>query len=340
MAGSFTGSLPPSVNESDGIATTDGGVVRKLEEPPATPALTVAMPVYNAGPYLRQAVLSIINQTFTDWELLIIDDASTDGAIESIADIADARIRVVRNARNLGLAATLNIGIDLARGKYFARMDQDDVSYPDRLGRQVAMLDENPDIDLLAVRCVTIDAGNQLLGVVPYAITHEEICARPWRGFYLAHPTWMGRLEWFRRHRYGCPGPYLCEDQELLLRTYRVSRFAIVPEVLFAYRLRERIDWTKAILTRRKVLAVQIKEFVGLRQWDYVMLSVATFVGRVAKDVLSVLTSSRMARLKHLPAIEVEAVERQRWLKILESGKLGTVSNFDEKLGDRNHIGL
>src|SRR5450830_847145 len=91
------------------------------------PLVTVAMPVYNAGKYLRLAVLSIVKQTFTDWEMLVIDDGSTDNAFDSIADIKDDRIRILRDGTNKGLAARLNEAIDLARGQYFARMDQDDV---------------------------------------------------------------------------------------------------------------------------------------------------------------------------------------------------------------------
>src|SRR5665647_2642353 len=104
------------------------------------PLITVAMPVYNAGKYLRLAVLSIVHQTFTDWELLIVDDGSTDNALQDIADIDDARIRIYRDGENKGLAARLNECIDLARGRYIARMDQDDVSYPVRFVRQIAAL--------------------------------------------------------------------------------------------------------------------------------------------------------------------------------------------------------
>ena len=102
------------------------------------PALvTVAMPVYNAGKYLRLSVLSIVKQTFTNWELLIIDDGSTDDALKDIADIKDARIRIFRDGTNKGLAARLNEAVNLAQGYYFARMDQDDVSYPERFARQI-----------------------------------------------------------------------------------------------------------------------------------------------------------------------------------------------------------
>jgi len=88
------------------------------------PLITVAMPIFNAGSYLRLAVLSIVRQTFADWELLIIDDGSTDNALQDIADIRDHRIRILRDGENKGLAARLNEAIDLARGRYFARMDR------------------------------------------------------------------------------------------------------------------------------------------------------------------------------------------------------------------------
>ena len=87
------------------------------------PLVTVAMPIFNAGSYLRLAVLSIVRQTFADWELLIIDDGSTDNALQDIADIRDHRIRILRDGENKGLAARLNEAIDLACGSYFACMD-------------------------------------------------------------------------------------------------------------------------------------------------------------------------------------------------------------------------
>ena len=189
-----------------------------------SPLVTVAMPVFNAGSYLRLAVFSIVKQTFTDWELLIIDDGSTDNALQDIADIRDARIRIFRDGENKGLAVRLNEAIDLARGSYFARMDQDDVSYPERFARQIEALEKNSLLDMVAVRAITISCDHRLTGMLPCAATQEEISVKPWRGFYLPHPTWMGRIEWFRKYRYADPGPYFCEDQELLLRSHEQSR--------------------------------------------------------------------------------------------------------------------
>jgi hypothetical protein len=252
-----------------------------------TPLATVAMPVFNAGRFLRPAVLSIIRQTLTDWELLIIDDGSTDGAVDSIADIDEPRIIIVRDGENKGLAARLNEAADRARGKYFARMDQDDVSYPERLQRQVAMLESDPAIDLCAVCCVTINTNDELTGTLPRALRHEEICAKPWLGFYLPHPTWMGRIEWFRCHRYASPGPYFCEDQELILRTFRVSRFATLPETLFAYRMRDGINWSKSIRTRNTLLGAQVRCFGRDRNVLFMLLSLLAYCERFATDTSS-----------------------------------------------------
>ncbi len=207
------------------------------------PLVSVVLPVYNAGLTLPQALASIQLQTFRDWELIFIDDGSTDDCTVGFSS-SDDRIRVVRDGRNLGLAARLNQGIDLARGKYLARMDSDDVAYPSRLERQIEFLDRNPNIDLAGTKAIVFRDEGHPVGLFPFRATHAEICARPWNGFYLPHPTWMGRIEWFRRHRYTIPEVVRAEDQDLLLRTYDSSRFACVDEILFGYRGR----WTYAAL--------------------------------------------------------------------------------------------
>jgi len=249
------------------------------------PLLTVAMPVYNAGIHLRMALLSIIQQSFTDWELLLIDDGSTDGAVEGVADIADDRVRILNDGKNRGLAARLNESIDQARGKFFARMDQDDIAHPERFLLQIRKLLSDPLLDLVGAQCATISGSNQLLGLLPIAVSHQDICSRPWLGFYLPHPTWMGRIEWFCKHRYASPGPYCCEDQELLLRTHRESRFQAMPRQLLAYRVRDRINLKKAWRTRKTLYQVQCRYFRESRQYVWILLSSIGFFLRVGMDV-------------------------------------------------------
>jgi glycosyltransferase involved in cell wall biosynthesis len=281
------------------------------------PVITVAMPVYNAGKYLRLAVLSIVKQTFTNWEFLIIDDGSTDNAFDSISDINDKRIRILRDGSNKGLASRLNEAIDLAHGQYFARMDQDDVSYPERFERQLEVLQNDPTLDLIGIRAVTIDDDNELTGVLACADTSYKICAKPWRGIGMPHPTWMGKMTWFRKNRYAEPAPYFCEDQELLLRTYENSRFLIINEQLFAYRIRGSINWHKLIGTRVAVLKIQLKQFIAKKQLYFSVMALLSFVARVVLDML-----------KRLTLLKYPVIKRQ---DVLTEKKWQYVLNFVEK---------
>jgi len=242
------------------------------------------MPVYNAGKFLGAAVNSIITQTYTNWELLIIDDGSTDNAIDSIQLIKDDRIKILKDGLNKGLAARLNQAIDLAKGQYFARMDQDDISMPERFKLQIEALESNSNLDLVASRALTINSKNQIIGQLPFASDHQQICAKPWRGFYMPHPTWMGRVEWFRKNRYASPAPYFCEDQELLLRTYKQSQFDCLEQALLQYRMRDTVNLNKIIKIRRAVLKCQLKAF-NRNEIVFKSLAIVIYVLRVLKDI-------------------------------------------------------
>lgn len=112
------------------------------------PEISVVMPVYNASQYLAEAIESIVSQTFTDWELIIIDDGSTDDSKLIIKRYAqsDKRIRYYKNEQNMGVIRTLNKGINLSTGKYIARMDADDISLPTRFDTQYRFLENNADV--------------------------------------------------------------------------------------------------------------------------------------------------------------------------------------------------
>jgi glycosyltransferase involved in cell wall biosynthesis len=283
----------------------------------SSPKITVTMPIYNAGHQLRLAVLSIVAQTFADWQLLIIDDGSTDDALQGISDIQDPRIHILQDGSNKGLAARLNEGIDLARGPYFARMDQDDVSYPERFASQLALLESRPELDVVAVRAISISDENEYLGPRPGPLSHEQICSQPWKGFFFPHPTWMGHTEWFRTHRYASPGPFFCEDQELLLRSYAHSHFATVDEVLFAYRVRQHVNWKKQLKTRRTLFNVQWRYFTRLGPLHYALFSLAAFAGRIGSDILRLAQQS----IVRPSAVRTDgaAAEQSRWQQVLEA---------------------
>jgi glycosyltransferase involved in cell wall biosynthesis len=282
------------------------------------PVISIGMPIFNAGRYLRKAVLSILQQTFSRWELIIIDDASIDAALATIQDLYDPRIRIVRGADNRGLAARLNEAVGLASGRYFARMDQDDISHPERLARQLAFLESQPGVDVLGARCLLIDGEDRVSGLLEFPEQHEEVCRRPWRGILMPHPTWMGKTEWFRNHPYRSPGPYFCEDQELLLRTHRSSRFAVLPEALLAYRVKGPVPARKLFRTRTTLAALQCKNFLSHGELPSALKAAVLFAGKCVHDFLAPW-AGRPARSANggVSLVQIPDQERERWRKVL-----------------------
>lgn len=226
------------------------------------PAITILMAVYNGISTLDMAIRSIRNQTFDAWELVLVDDASKDDLQSFVAKYGDPRIRVIRNASNLGLAASLNRGIDLAEAPYIARMDADDVSYPRRLEVQYEFLKKHPAVDVVGSKALVFGVAGNAMGVIPVAETHESIWnARLAGAFPLYHPTWMGKTEWFRRHKYD-PSFRKAQDYELLLRAAGTSTYANVAEILFGYRA-DQSNIRKRLQTRRYVLMALAKNRRG-----------------------------------------------------------------------------
>jgi len=256
------------------------------------PLISIGMPIYNPGQLLREAVLSILNQTHQNWELLIIDDQSTDRELEKLQAsgvLNDSRIKVHKNEQNIGLAASLNKCLKLAKGEYFARMDQDDISLPDRFEKQLAYLKEHVEIDLLATRVMTINSRGEITGSLPYELNDRDLCSKPWRSIYMPHPTWIGKLTWFKKFMYAEPAPYLCEDQELLLRTYSTSTFGCLREALLHYRVRDDLAVCKLYKTYWSVLKMQLRHHVMSRNARYIPLSCAVFLGRLIKTTIAAI---------------------------------------------------
>lgn len=125
-----------------------------------SPFVTVLMAVYNGATYLRESIDSVLNQSFSDFEFLIYNDGSTDNTIEIINSYSDSRIILINNTTNRGVSANMNEGIRRARGRYITRMDADDVAYPERIARQVAYLETNPDVGLCGSAVRYIGASN------------------------------------------------------------------------------------------------------------------------------------------------------------------------------------
>ncbi|MBX0332352.1 glycosyltransferase [Pontibacter sp. HSC-14F20] len=197
------------------------------------PKLTVLMPVYNAGKFLAEAIDSILQQTFREFEFIIIDDGSNDNSVAIIQSYDDSRIRLYLNEANIGISATLNKGIGLAKTSLIARMDADDISYLNRLQVQYTYMLANPD-------CALVSSMVKVIGEDGHFIRQDKM--RSEHVYYnltficwLYHPTVMYRKEAVQE--VGLYTAAYSEDFELFWQLTRQYRFYNLPEVLLDYRV-------------------------------------------------------------------------------------------------------
>jgi hypothetical protein len=207
----------------------------------APPRVSVVMPVHNGMPYLPLAIDSILAQSFDDFEFIIIDDASTDATAEVLADYAhrDRRIRILTNARNLGISGAINVGLEAARGELVARMDADDIALPDRFGRQVAFLDAHPDHVVVGTSCSFIDAAGRVTNrdFNRRAIEDWELqwIAHFWAP--LVHPTAMFRGAAVRQRGLRFDSRFLgAQDMDFFARMLNAGKGFVLREPLLRYR--------------------------------------------------------------------------------------------------------
>lgn len=259
-----------------------------------SPLITIGLSIYNGAATLADAVNSIRSQTYENWELILIDDGSRDGSARIAKSFPDPRIVALSDGLNKGLPARLNEAVTLAKGKYFCRMDQDDIAFPERLQTQVEFLEAHPDIDLIASSVVVFRDDGSLTGVIEVSQSHETIGRHPWKGFYFPHPAWMGKRSWFTAHRY-VPTADGAEDQLLLYSAFDASRFAGLREVLLAYREDSRSF--RKMFKRRLVFWREIgANALGRRKFmDALLLSILQPL-RIVGDFLNIGLGVKSAR--------------------------------------------
>ncbi len=236
--------------------------------------ISVLMPVYNGDVFLRPALESILAQTFSDFEFVIIDDASTDTTAKILAEYAsrDTRIRVFKNEKNIGLTASLNVGLTHCRGKYIARMDADDVAEGERFMTQYWFMEEHPDVAVSGTCVRVIDEDGKMLGEKTLALTSEDIKRKMLFNNQFIHSTLF-----FRKDILKSCGGYdenfkKSQDYELMLRVS--SRYPVVNlrEKLLKFRLHgNSLSWTsrdqQKYAIRARFLAItkyKFPFFVGL----------------------------------------------------------------------------
>jgi len=234
------------------------------------PIVSVIMPVYNGERYLGEAIDSILNQTFTDFELLIINDGSTDGSVDIIDSYSDPRIRLIHNDKNLELSATLNKGLDMARGKYLARMDCDDICLPRRLEKQVAFMDSNREVGICGswIKTIGIDPND----IWKHPIEPEEIRATLLFESVLAHPSTMMRKEFMEKYKLKYnPNYSYYEDYDLWHRAVDNFPLMNLNEVLLLYRITP-----ESLSHRNRVSQIKVLELIYSEAFSRLGLSPTT----------------------------------------------------------------
>ncbi|MGG6263562.1 glycosyltransferase family 2 protein [Leptolyngbya sp. AN03gr2] len=223
------------------------------------PLVSVLFPVYNAEKYLKSAIDSILKQTYSNFELILLDDGSTDQSFAIASQFAqqDARVQLSHHV-NMGLCRTLQKGVSLAQGKYIARMDADDIAHPERFERQVAYLEAHPTCVVLGTAITVIDPENDKIDLPQVSQDHDTILAEllSWTGPRLCHPTVMMRTESVKAVD-GYTQDYHYEDIDLFLKLSQIGTLANLPERLLNYR------WHLSSIThtrnQAKIRAIQDK---------------------------------------------------------------------------------
>jgi glycosyltransferase involved in cell wall biosynthesis len=196
------------------------------------PKISVIMPVYNCEAYVKEAIDSILNQTFSDFEFLIIDDCSTDSTLSIVKSYGDPRINVIEKGQNTGYTNSLNSAILIAKGKYIARMDGDDISLPERFHRQYDFLERNPEV----VICGT---AIQIIGtkdIQRHPFNHNDLKIKLCFSSVFHHPTVMIKASVLKQNFYNKEFEP-AEDYELWTRLAFLGKMANLEDVLLNYRI-------------------------------------------------------------------------------------------------------
>lgn len=215
--------------------------------------VSVCIPFYNAASFLEMAILSVLNQTYSDWELLLIDDGSKDDSLRIAKSFECTKIRIFSDGENKGLVYRLNQSVALARGKYYARMDADDIMHPDRLKLQIAYFFQYPQTDVVGTSWYSIDEKNRVLNMKQATVSPTKYDILLKNRICFCHPSVMGKVEWFKNNLYDVAYVRM-EDYELWLRTIDKSVFHSLEEPLMFYREFGVPVWKKYMRTQLSAL--------------------------------------------------------------------------------------
>jgi len=205
----------------------------------ASPLVSILLPCYNGEKYLQECIQSIMKQTYNHFELILVDDGSTDNSEKIIRRYHDSRIRFIKNKKNKGIRYSLNRALSLVKGRYVARLDSDDQMHPQRLEKQVQFLERSPSVALVGSGHYVVDMIGRPLNLMDYPIKDKDIRSRIWFRNPFSHPAIMVRTEVLKEFGYSDRYKY-CEDYYLWFRIAERYEIANLPDYLTFYRVHDK----------------------------------------------------------------------------------------------------
>jgi glycosyltransferase involved in cell wall biosynthesis len=288
------------------------------------PLVSIVIPFFNNETTLLDAIKSVFAQTYTNWELILLNDGSKDNSLQLAKSIKDNRVRVISDGQNRGLVFRLNQSPSLVNGEFIARMDGDDLMHPERIAKQMKEFFNNPDLDVVDTGAYSIDElGNPIgvRGLIPINYSPEYIL----KNAMLLHASIVAKKEWFEKYSYD-PIYIRAEDRELWLRSYNSSNYGRVMEPLYIVRegkvnVKNYLRGLKTVIKIYKVYGFKILPFFKIRIEiikSYFKIFVIFFLGLF--NIHNIITKRRNKPLSDEESKRVSVIIKQiKDLEIIKS---------------------
>ena len=282
--------------------------------------ISVALPNYNGGLFLSEAINSILKQTYSEFELIIVDDASVDNSVEIIESFEDKRIKLIKLKKNGGIVNALNTAINESKGGIIARMNSDDISHPERFEKCMNVFFQNPEVGVVGTWMETFGRDKQLW---KYHDTNEKLKQELWFGSPIPHPASMFRVSVLREAniQYESDFPHM-EDYLFFYNLSKFTSFYIVPEVLFNYRLHQsnitglnRSSFQKRLIEIQSYILVDSRTFVPNRRFSEILYQVSA--GNILHHSPSILLNWLRQFKMVVDNDDLQPVLNEKWKRML-----------------------
>lgn len=279
------------------------------------PLVTIFTPTYNVGNYILDTIRSVLNQTYEDFEYIIVDDNSTDATVALIKSIEDPRIRLIQNTSNQGISYNRNLAITEARGKYIAMIDGDDLAHPERIETQVEFLEKNPQYGLLGTGISYIDKeGNKLPDVITYDIPDDEIPARMLFSNYIATSSTLIRKEAIQNILFDS-SYVVAEDYDVWLKIIRLWKIGQIRKPFTYYRIHD-----SSISIQRSTLMEECEHKILKRQLQELQCELSSEEYQLVFD---------LGKNNQEPYFERFEIVNRTFGKIFNANKKSKIYNYD-----------